>query len=1152
MKKLLKRKSNFQLLKFDLKMKLSALFLFTALFTMHANTSYSQHSKVSLHVSQKSVRQVLEQIERKTDYQFVYKLDDVDLNRKISLKVSNELISKVLDVIFKGSETEYAILDKQVFLVRKKHQSMSVPTVPGHKTSQPLQLQITGVIVDDQGIPLPAVNIIEKGTDNGTSSDFDGNYTISVSDGAVLLFSAMGFKPQEIAVSGQTTIDVKLLPNTEQLGEVVVTALGIKKEKRALTYAVTEVGGDQFTQAKETNLANALSGRIAGVNVSSLATGAGGSSRVVIRGNTSLSGDNQPLYVITGMPMDNTTMGGSASTSGGGFNIDHGDGTGGINPDDIESISVLKGATAAALYGSRASNGAIIITTKKGALQTGLGIEVNSSFTLDSPMDFTDWQYVYGQGNGGQKPGNQSEAVTWGRRNWGALIDGSTYIAFDGKEHPYTAKKNNIKNFYNTGTTFTNTVAVSGGGETTSYRFSASDTDNKGLVPNNSFNRRIFSLNFNSRIGEKLTLEGMVQFNKSKAYNKSSAGDATGNPNWVNMLANTVDARWLDPGYDENGTEIEWNETPYASNPYFVANKFKNNEVRDRFIGQFALNYQITEDLSVKGSVSKDYTNFNFTAILPTGTLYTNNAAGEYHGFDLIVSETNSMLNINYNKDISEDINLGAMVGGNIRKYKNEQTSFDGTQFIIPFFYSFTNLVTSTTIPTNKHLTTNSIFASFDLSYKNFLYFNATAREDWFSTLTASDGSNSNNSIFYPSLGAGFIFSEVIKLPEWFRYGKLRGSWAQVGGGLPDPYTLNESYTMVPSSGEPLQQVTQVSGQRLLANSNLRPYTSTTYEFGIEAKMFDNRFGFDIAYYNKTTTDDIVNAQLPVTTGYEYTYFNVGKVENKGVEITLDGAPVRSDGFSWDVNYNLAYNDSKVLQLAEGLSTISVASSVGGWAEIHHEVGEPFGVIKGYTMLRDDDGNIVYDTSSGFPVKSELKKIGNSVAPLSMGLNNRFKYKNFSLDVLIDGKFGNDVFSVLNVYATRFGLSKRTLEGREEGLTLTGVDESGNPYTNYIPSTDIRSYYQNMKNYSDHFIYDGSFVKLRQVVLSYNIPVEKLKLFKLQSASISFIARNLALLYSKTDNFDPESSYTNGNAQGFESFALPRTRSYGLNLKLKF
>ncbi|MBC9796814.1 SusC/RagA family TonB-linked outer membrane protein [Sinomicrobium weinanense] len=1152
MKKLLKRKRNFQLLKFDLKMKLSALFLFTALFAMHANNSYSQRNKVTLNVNQKSVHQVLEQIERKTDYQFSYKLEDVDLNRKVTLKVSDELVTRVLDVIFDHSDTEYTIIDKQVFLLKRKRPAPADPPTSGLRAQAPVQLRVTGTVVDDKNIPLPAVNILEKGTNNGTSTDFDGNYSITVGEGAVLVFSTIGFETREVSVGSETTVNVSLKPATEQLGEVVVTALGIKKEKRALTYAVTEVDGEQFTQAKETNLANALSGRIAGVNVSSLATGAGGSSRVVIRGNTSLSGNNQPLYVINGMPMDNTTMGGSATTSGGGFNIDHGDGTGGINPDDIESISVLKGATAAALYGSRASNGAIIITTKKGALQQGLGIEINSSFTLDSPMDFTDWQYEYGQGNGGKKPANQSEAVTWGRRNWGARIDGSPYIAFDGQEHPYTGKKNNIKNFYDTGSTFTNTVAISGGGETTSYRFSASDTDNKGLVPNNTFNRRIFSLNFNSRIGEKLTLEGMVQFNKSKAYNKSSAGDATGNPNWVNMLANTVDVRWLDPGYDENGTEVEWNETPYASNPYFVANKFKNNEVRERFIGQFSLNYQLTDNLSVKGSVSKDYTDFNFTAILPTGTLYTINAAGEYHGFDLMVSETNSMLNINYNKDLSEDINLGAMIGGNIRKYKNEQTSYDGTQFIIPDFYSFTNLATSTTVPTNKHLTTNSLFASLDLSYKNFLYLNATARQDWFSTLTASDGSNSDNSIFYPSVGAGFIFSQVLKLPEWISYGKLRGSWAQVGGGLPDPYTLSESYTMTPSSGEPLQQVTQVSGQRLLANSNLRPYTSTTYEFGLEAKMFNNRFGFDIAYYDKTTTDDIVNAQLPVTTGYEYTYFNVGKVANQGVELTLDGTPVRNDNFTWNVNYNLAYNKSEVQQLAEGLNTISVASSVNNWAEIHHEVGEPFGIIKGYSMQRDEAGNIVFDSSSGFPVKSELKKIGNSVAPLSMGFNNRFTYKNFTLDVLVDGKFGNDVFSVLNIYATRFGLSKRTLEGREDGLTLTGVDQSGNPYTNHIPSTDIRSYYQNLRNYSDQFVYDGSFVKLRQVVFSYNIPVEKLKLFKLQSASISFIARNLALLYSKTDNFDPESSYTNSNAQGFESFALPRTRSYGLNLKLKF
>ncbi len=1149
MKKLLKHERYFQLLTSNLKMKLSLLFLFTSLFTMQAGVSYSQGDKISVKVENQQLEKVLSFIEKTSDYNFVYKVNEINLLRPVSLDVTKEKIENVLQIIFKNDSITYQIFDNQIILKKKS----SAKKIPRRNTkTEVYQQMVKGTVVDDQGMPLPGINVMEKGTKNGSSTDFDGNYEISVGENATLTFSGIGFKKQEIAVNGQSSINVTLLNDTEQLENVVVTALGIKKEERALTYAVTEVDGDGFTQAKEVNLADALSGKIAGVSVSSLTTGAGGSSRVTIRGNTSLSGDNQPLYVINGMPMDNTTLGGSASTSAGGFNIDHGDGTGGINPDDIETISVLKGATAAALYGSRASNGAIIITTKKGAFNSGIGIEFNSSFTIDSPMDFTDWQYEYGQGNGGQRPLNQSDAVTWGRRNWGERIDGQPFVAFDGVERPYVAQRNNIDNFYENGTTFINTVALSGGGEKTSYRFSISDTDSKGVVPNNSFNRRIFSLNLNSTIGERLDIEGLVQFNRSKSYNRSSAGDATGNPNWVNMLANTVNVDWLNPGYDENGYEVEWNETPYASNPYFVANRFQNQGLRDRYLGQVSLNYRLLDNLSIKGSVSRDYTSFDFTAILPTGTLYTNNAAGEYHGFDLTVSETNSMLTMNYNEDITEDINLGVMAGGNIRKYQNQQTNYDGRQFIIPFFYSFTNLQTSTTIPSNQRLTTNSIFGSLDLSYKNFLYLNATAREDWFSTLTAANGADSDNSIFYPSVGAGFVFSEVINKPDWFSYGKIRSSWAQVGGGLPDPYTLNESYTMIPSSGEPLQQVTQVGGQRLLANANLRPYTSTTFEIGLEARLFNNRLGFDVAVYEKTTTDDIVNAQIPVTTGYEYTYFNVGEVQNQGIELAINGTPIETDNFSWDVNYNMAYNKNEVKQLAEGLNTISVANSVGNWAEIHHEVGEPFGVIKGYSMLRDDDGNIVYDSNSGFPMRSELRKIGNSVAPLSMGLSNRFKYKNFALDVLLDGKFGNDIFSVLNVYATRFGLSQRTLEGRENGLVLEGVDQNGAPYSNTIPSTDIRSYYQNLRNYSDEFIYDGSFVKLRQVVLSYNIPVEKISFFKLQSASLSFIARNLFVLYSETDNFDPESAFTNSNAQGFESFALPRTRSYGLNLKFKF
>ncbi|MFD1819675.1 TonB-linked outer membrane protein, SusC/RagA family [Pseudarcicella hirudinis] len=987
----------------------------------------------------------------------------------------------------------------------------------------------------------------------GTSTDVDGNFKLNVPENLekgklTLVISTVGFEKQEIALSsGQTQVDVTLKESLQVLSEVVVTALGVKRDKKALAYSVTEISGGEFTQARETNLANSLSGKIAGVNATSLATGAGGSSRVVIRGNGSLSGDNQPLYVINGMPIDNSTPGGSPTTGGGGQNVDRGDGIGGINPDDIESISVLKGGTAAALYGSRAANGVILITTKKGAVKKGIGIEYNSTATIDQVVDYTNWQYQYGQGDGGVKPTSQAQAISWGRRSWGAKMDGQPYISFDGLQHPYSPQKNNISNFYNTGTTFSNTVAFSGGNETTSFRASLADIDNKSILPNSTFNRKVANLSLSSKIGQRITIDALAQYNLEKAHNRPSAGDAPGNPNWSNyMIANTVDVRSLSPGYDANGREIQWNETPYASNSYFVVNRYTNDDTKNRFIGQFGIRYDILQNLFIKGNVSRDFSNYNYVGIIPTGTVYTTNAAGEYQGIKSAVSETNSLLTLNYNTKL-RSLQVNAMFGGNQRNFTREEIYTNGTQYIIPFFYSFTNLATATTRPATQRLATNSLFGSLDLDYKGILFLNASARQDWFSTLGIK-----NNTILYPALGSSFILSQAVELPSVINYAKLRASWAQVGGGVPDPYTLNQTYSMVTSSGQPLQQITTTNGEYLLNNPNLKPFTSTTYEAGLDAKLFNNKLGVDLTYYLRRTTDDIVKTAISGTSGYQYSYVNVGQVDNQGIELLLTGSLLKTKNFSWDASYNFAYNQNKVVKLADGVNTIQLATSVGSWAYVNTDIGQPYGIIKGYTMVKDAKGNIVYDTSTGYPMKSGLTQIGQGVAPYTMGLSNKFNYKNFSLDILLDGKFGNEVFSVMNVYATRFGLQQSTLAGRETGLALSGVTASGDSYSNNIPVANLRLYYDNLKNYSNLFIYDGSFIKLRQIIFSYRIPSNFLKFAKIQSASISFVARNLFTLYKKTENFDPESSYTNSNAQGFEAFGLPRTRSFGLNLSVKF
>lgn len=1003
---------------------------------------------------------------------------------------------------------------------------------------------ITGKVTNaGDGATLPGVTILEKGSSKGTVTNSDGTYSLSLSNPkATIVFSFIGFAGQEVCVADRSVVDVVMKEDATQLGEVVVTALGIAKDKKSLGYSVTEVKGAEFTQARENNVANALSGKVAGVNATGLSTGPGGSSRIIIRGNGSLTGDNQPLYVINGMPIDNTVPGGSATPNGGQGNVDRGDGIAGINPDDIESISILKGGTAAALYGSRAANGVILITTKKGKAQRGIGVEYNSTFTMENAAVFPKWQYEYGQGDNAAKPTTQAEAIAWGRRSWGSKIDGSNFVAADGLTHPYTAQKDNIKNFYQTGHTYTNTLAFTGGNEKVNYRFSLADLDAQGILPSNTYNRKTGNLNLNGAFGKKITIEALAQYTLETGHNKTGAGDALGNPNWTPyMIGNTSDIRWLSPGYDANGNETAWNDADIASNSYFVVNKYKQDDTKNRFIGQVGLTYKILENLTVKGTVSRDFYNYNYKYILPTGTRYIPN--GQLSQLKTDVSETNSLLMANYHTTFARHIGFSALLGGNSRSFSYNQLAVSGQSFTIPYFYSSTNLATSNTVPLNQQTKTNSVFGSVDLDYKGVAFLTMTGRQDWFSTLSPK-----NNTIFYPSVGGSFVLSQAIQLPRAIDYAKVRASWAQVGGATPDPYVINLTYSVVPSSGQPLQNVTS----NAITNAGLKPLTSTTFETGIDLQLFNKKVGLDLTYYNRATTNDIVQTSISSASGYNSVYLNVGKLNNRGIEALVTVDPIKTSAFGWNLSYNVAYNQSKVVKLADGINSMQMATSVNNYAYINSIEGSTYGSIVGTTKVRDANGNIVYDPTTGFAVKSALQELGKGVPPLTMGFTNEFRYKNFSLNFLLDGKFGNKVFSIMEVYAIRLGKLKETLPGRDNGLTITGVTAKGDAYSRTIAKEDLRTYYDNDKNYTELFLHDGSFVKLRQVIISYNIPVSALKIIRLQSVNISFVARNLLTLYKQTENFDPEQSFTNSSNQGFESLGLPRTRSYGLNLIAKF
>lgn len=1017
---------------------------------------------------------------------------------------------------------------------------------------------ISGTVSSSAGQKIAGATItLVNNTSIATTTNNNGEFTLklpAVSGSIELLITHVGFERKQVKLEpGQTSITIEL-SNAKALDEVVVTALGIKKEKKALAYAVTEVKGEEFTQAREINIANALTGKIAGVNASSLASGPGGSSRVTIRGNGSFSGDNQPLYVINGMPIDNTTNSVPASGNGSvGLNNDRGDGIAGINPDDIESITVLKGGTAAALYGSRASNGVIIITTKKGVKQRGIGVDYNTTLTYETPSIIPDWQYEYGQGQFGVKPATKAEAINMGRFSYGAKMDGSDVIQFDGVSRPYSPQKNNIRNFYNTGSTFTNTVAAYGGNENITWRASLSDMNNKGIIPNQKLNKKIASLSVVSTLSKRVSIEGYAQYNIERSENRSGVADAPGNPNWgTYMIANTVDIRSLAPGYNAEGKEVEWNPSGFATNPYFAINKFRNTDDKNRFIGNLSIKYNILNNLFVKGRVSHDYSNFNYTGIVPTGNLYF--ATGYYQNYLTGITETNSELTINYNTKIIPDLAVNVLAGGNQRRNKADNTFLDGTGFAEPAFYDVSNVVSLATVKALGRQRTNSVFGSVDLSYKNYLFLTATGRNDWFSTLSPKD-----NNIFYPSVGASFVLSEAFTLPVWVNFAKLRASWAQVGGATPIPYALNMTYSLLPGGGHdkrPLQMITNWngsnSGQLMAPNPNLKPLTSTTYEIGVDARFLNGRLGVDVAVYDRKTTDDIVRASVSPATGFNFALLNVGEMRNKGIELLLTGVPVKTKDFSWEVSYNMAYNKNEVIKVTDQLDVIEADISVNRYAFLHHRVGRPYSTIMATTTRKDAKGNVIYAANGRELDDPNLVDMGTGVAPFTTGITNTFNYKRFSLSVLIDGKFGGVVYSGTNLYGTRFGLTKITLPGRDGGLNVNGVDQSGNPFTKTLTPAELQGYYDNWKLISEKFVYSSDFVKLRQVIIGYNIPVQKISFLKIQSANVSLVGRNLLIIHKDAPNIDPESTFSNNNAQGFEMFGVPRTRSYGINLTVKF
>lgn len=1025
------------------------------------------------------------------------------------------------------------------------------------------QQTVKGNVTDaSDGSPLIGVTIMVTGATTGTISDILGNYEITVPKEGSLKFSYTGFADQVIAVGSQTTIDVVMEAGL-LLNEVVVTSLGMERSKKALGYSVTEVDGSSFTEARENNIANSLAGKIAGVNVSNLASGPAGSSRIIIRGNTSLTGNNQPLYVVDGIPIDNSGFGQAGMWGG----TDAGDGTSSINPDDIETITVLKGANAAALYGSRASNGVVLITTKSGKARKGIGVEFSSNLVFEKYNNFYDFQEEYGQGNQGKRPADSAEAASIGTANWGERLDGAPTAQFDGVDRPYSYAGNNFDRFYQTGTTWTNTIGFSGGSETQRVRLNFSDLRNTGIIPNAGFDRKNVSLSYNGRYGKRLSITSRVLYSNENAKHRPRVADSPGNAAEA-LVRLPVNYNVEDLAGDPNkpgavpegvtpfdgkapGEELQISPDLWNTNPYWAANSFNNSDKRDRIITSNSAKFEVTDFLYVQGRFGMDWFTRRSREEEPYGTGFRRQ--GTLKEEERRVREINIEGIIGFDKTFG-DISVDAFFGGNQMRRTLDRLTLSGSNFNIPFFATYSNLANQSGEVGFSEKGINSLFGSASIGYRNMIYLTGTARNDWFSTLNPE-----TNSILYPSIGGSFVFSELMNTNNSIlSFGKFRASWAQVGGDT-DPYKLNLTYSLGQGHLEiPTATITQNS----IPNQNLKPLSSSEFEIGADLRFFKNRVGLDITYYQQKTTDDILNATVSETSGFETTTLNIGELENKGIEFLLSGTPIQKQDFTWDVSFNFSLNNSEVVSLSEGIESIQIGEPRTRWAFVNQIVGQRFGAITGFTQ-KMINGQPVFDPNSGQPILSdETSIIGNGVHKYIGGLNNSFSYKGFYLDFLIDFKAGGDIYSGTNVRLTgRGGKHKQTVEahsglgyvseGREK-LTVTGVDQEGNPMTKELDATEIPGFWGAYSALSDRFVYDASFIKLRQLTIGYSLPRNLLEKTPFQSLKLSIVGRNLLLLYSNIDNVDPESNYSNTNAQGFDYFGQPTTRTLGFNLKVGF
>lgn len=1097
------------LLKFIMLMKLTCIVVFIT--CLNVSASVFSQEKITLDVKKTKLAKVLQIIEQQSNYHFVYSSSYVPVNRMISITVTNTPVTDVLATVLGKTNLKYSISAGGLVIISRNK-----------------DIPITGTVKDASGGALPGASVRVKGTTTGVSTDVNGKFALNVPENATLVVSYAGFQSKEIVLGTQTNIDVVLAEDTKQLAEVVVTALGIKRERRALGYSVTQIGGETLTQARENNVANSLVGKVAGLDISSSTGGAGSATSVTIRGVSSLNQTSQPLYVINGVPMENKPVGiNNLNPSGNnGTQYDNspdlGDAIGNLNPDDIESISVLKGAAASALYGYRAKAGVILITTKSGK---GNNIEFNSNYVAEQVMDRTNWQYVYGQGANGVKPSTQLDAGTTGGSSWGARLDGSNVIQFDGVSRPYTAQKDNVSNFYRTGGSFTNTLAFNKSFTGGVMRISASNLNNNSVVPNSGLNRQSFNLSGTVDAIKNLTIDARFNYILEQAKNRPMVSDGAGNANYnATFLPTSVDINNLKPGKKPDGNELSYNTSNnYATNPWFAAYEFIHNTKRERLLSSFNARYTFDNGLFLQGRVGRDAYNDQYTAVTPSGTAY--NPLGGMTEQQTKFADVNADALIGKSFKVN-DFSITPNVGASFRRTKITQTTNQGGEFAIFGVYKLTNTKTKALNYTQSDQEVQSVYGTLELAYKDILYLTGSGRSDWFSTL-ATPGKDNKLSVFYPSVSGSFVFTELWK-PSFLSFGKIRAGYAIVGQAT-DPFQTQLYYNLRSETinGKPIGNIVNP----YIPNSSLKASKANELEIGTEMRFLNDRLNLDVTWYNKKSKDEIINVTTSTVTGYSGAVLNSGELRNRGIEALVSGVVLKNKDFSWTSTLNGSYNDNKVLTLAPGTVSQPIATSRTGVGFLQNLAGKAAAQVMAYDFKYDASGNIVKDVN-GAPERGDLKAYGSAFNKYTAGWNNEFAYKRFNLSFLIDGKWGGKIFSATDYYGYVFGLHQATLENRD----ALGVN-AATYYSTYA------------NNVSKQFVQDASFIKFRQLMIGYSFPA---KMFnnKIKGLNLSFVGRNLFILMKRTDNIDPESSY-NATFPGLELGGVPPVRTYGLNLSVK-